>query len=276
MHDRRFNVIFFCLQVYEVTIFEEDDDDSFDEDTEITQAVSTGDEVVEIVAPDSADFVCRRQDYWSCDGCKESNPPLSRNCLRCWRLRRDWLHGASLPAQPAARVDAPGQFDDFPSSRRRRAARIHWQWFVSSSPPKALDAEDGVDVPDGKTLKTSSAPDSKESQEPPASRPPSSCSSSSQEKLWTCDSQASSLANSQETVGAPELERGVSAEMRLPESCLEPCLICQSRPKNGCIVHGKTGHLMTCYVCARKLKKHNKLCPVCRLPIQAVVFTYFS
>ncbi|XP_019753239.1 E3 ubiquitin-protein ligase Mdm2 isoform X1 [Hippocampus comes] len=212
-------------QVYELTIFEEeDDDDSFDEDTEITEA-----------------------DYWSCEGCKESNPPLTRNCLRCWRLRRDWLHSASLPAQPAACVDAP-----------------------------ALDAEDGVDVPDGKTAVSSSAPESQESQEPPASRPPSSCSSSSQEKLWTCDSQPSSLANSQETVGTPELERSVSAEMRLPESCLEPCLICQSRPKNGCIVHGKTGHLMTCYVCARKLKKHNKLCPVCRLPIQAVVFTYFS
>lgn len=29
-----------CVQVYEVTIFEADDDDSFDEDTEITEAVS--------------------------------------------------------------------------------------------------------------------------------------------------------------------------------------------------------------------------------------------
>ena len=29
-----------CVQVYEVTIFEAEDDDSFDEDTEITEAVS--------------------------------------------------------------------------------------------------------------------------------------------------------------------------------------------------------------------------------------------
>lgn len=74
----------------------------------------------------------------------------------------------------------------------------------------------------------------------------------------------------------PELERSVSAEWRLPESCLDPCLICQSRPKNGCIVHGRTGHLISCYVCARKLKKRNKLCPVCRLPIQSVILTYLS
>uniref|UniRef100_A0A3Q3IGB9 Uncharacterized protein n=1 Tax=Monopterus albus TaxID=43700 RepID=A0A3Q3IGB9_MONAL len=71
-------------------------------------------------------------------------------------------------------------------------------------------------------------------------------------------------------------EPRVSAEWRLPESCLEPCVICQSRPKNGCIVHGRTGHLMSCYVCARKLKKRNKLCPVCRLPIQSVILTYLS
>uniref|UniRef100_A0A3Q3VYW2 RING-type domain-containing protein n=1 Tax=Mola mola TaxID=94237 RepID=A0A3Q3VYW2_MOLML len=74
----------------------------------------------------------------------------------------------------------------------------------------------------------------------------------------------------------PELERSVSAEWRLPESCLDPCLICQSQPKNGCIVHGRTGHLISCYICARKLKKRNKLCPVCRLPIQSVIFTYLS
>ncbi|XP_077400652.1 E3 ubiquitin-protein ligase Mdm2 isoform X2 [Vanacampus margaritifer] len=225
-------------QVYEFTIFDDDDDDdSFDEDTEITKA-----------------------DYWRCDGCDELNPPLPRNCLRCWSLRQDWLRSASLPAEP----------------------------------PEVSDAEDGVDVPDGKTVKTSPAPDSQE-----ASRPSSSCSSSSQEQSWACDSQPSSATNSQETVAssqetvaaaaatstsapaatstsAPVLERSVSAEMRLPDSCLEPCVICQSRPKNGCIVHGKTGHLMSCYVCARKLKKHKKLCPVCRLPIQAVVFTYLS
>ncbi|XP_061524086.1 E3 ubiquitin-protein ligase Mdm2 [Phycodurus eques] len=208
-------------EVYEVTIF--DDDDSFDEDTEITEA-----------------------DYWRCDGCDELNPPLPRNCLRCWSLRQDWLRCASLPAC----ADAAGS-----------------------------DGEDGVDVPDGKTVIASSAPDSQDAL--PASRPPSSCSSSSQEKSWTtCDSQPSSAANSQEqpadAVVVPELERTVSADARLPDSCLDPCLICQSRPKNGCIVHGKTGHLMSCYVCARKLKKHNKLCPVCRMPIQAVVLTYLS
>lgn len=34
-------------------------------------------------------FLC--QDYWRCVKCDELNPPLPRNCLRCWTLRRDWL-----------------------------------------------------------------------------------------------------------------------------------------------------------------------------------------
>uniref|UniRef100_A0A3B5QLP5 MDM2 proto-oncogene n=1 Tax=Xiphophorus maculatus TaxID=8083 RepID=A0A3B5QLP5_XIPMA len=206
-------------QVYEVTIFEADgDDDSFDDDTEITEA-----------------------DYWRCSTCDELNPPLPRNCFRCWTLRHDWL--------PEASAD-----------------------------PKN-DDDGGVDVPDGKRAKTPlnsqswsdcSAPNS---QNALCSSQPSSA-SSSQEKLWTPESQPSSSGDSQDPV--PDLERSVSAESRLPDSCLDPCLICQSRPKNGCIVHGRTGHLMSCYVCARKLKRRNKLCPVCRMPIQSVVLTYLS
>nr|5MNJ_C Chain C, E3 ubiquitin-protein ligase Mdm2 [Homo sapiens]5MNJ_G Chain G, E3 ubiquitin-protein ligase Mdm2 [Homo sapiens] len=61
----------------------------------------------------------------------------------------------------------------------------------------------------------------------------------------------------------------------LPLNAIEPCVICQGRPKNGCIVHGKTGHLMACFTCAKKLKKRNKPCPVCRQPIQMIVLTYF-
>lgn len=35
--------------------------------------------------------VCVFQDYWRCPKCDELNPPLPRNCLRCWTLRHDWL-----------------------------------------------------------------------------------------------------------------------------------------------------------------------------------------
>ncbi|KAM9334768.1 E3 ubiquitin-protein ligase Mdm2 [Symphorus nematophorus] len=260
-------------QVYEVTIFEAEDEDSFDEDTEITEA-----------------------DYWRCSKCDELNPPLPRNCLRCWTLRHDWLPEDITKSAASSPKALP------PKPTEQSAAK--------EAPGSEVEENDGVDVPDGKRAKTpvlsqclsdsslsardaSSAPNSQDLL--CCSQPSSSSSSSSQQTLWTPDSQPSSSIDSQELLpssppetspplpppplpptGVPDLERSVSAEWRLPDSCLDPCLICQSRPKNGCIVHGRTGHLMSCYVCARKLKKRNKLCPVCRLPIQSVVLTYLS
>lgn len=242
-------------QIYEVTIIEAEDEDSFDEDTEISEA-----------------------DYWKCGKCEESNPPLPRRCQRCWTLRQHWL-----PEVTVSKSDAGSKL--FPPKPKDTAAK--------ESP------DSDVDVPDGKTEKiplpsqslddsTVSVPESScsapNSQDLSSSLPSSSL-LSSQEKLCS-DSQPSS-SDSQETLpcsptvppaatAVPELERNVSAEWRLPDSCLDPCVICQSRPKNGCIVHGRTGHLMSCYVCARKLKKRNKLCPVCRMPIQSVILTYLS
>ncbi|XP_061839574.1 E3 ubiquitin-protein ligase Mdm2 isoform X1 [Nerophis lumbriciformis] len=237
-------------QVYEFTIVDTEDDDSFDEDTEITKA-----------------------DYWRCGKCDELNPPLPRNCLRCWMLRQDWLRDTSCPKA-------------LPRKPTNQSA-------VGDSAGSDAEDNEGVDVPDGKRTKSpdpqsqcysDSASSATNSQDLLSISQPS---SSSQEKLWTSDSQPTSSTESLEILPfsaadppapghVPELERSVSAEWRLPDSCLDPCLICQSRPKNGCIVHGRTGHLISCYVCARKLKKRNKQCPVCRLPIEAVILTYVS
>lgn len=40
--------------------------------------------------------VLSSQDYWRCAKCDELNPPLPRNCLRCWDLRQDWLPEVSV------------------------------------------------------------------------------------------------------------------------------------------------------------------------------------
>ncbi|KAG7454657.1 hypothetical protein MATL_G00262050 [Megalops atlanticus] len=199
-------------EVYQVTIFEAEDEDSFDEDTEITEA-----------------------DYWKCPKCEELNPPLPRHCNRCWTLRQDWL------PEPTPKTLSPK-----PSAAEG-------------------DAEEGLDVPDGKRARS-----------PPLTRDAKEdCLSESQEVCSQPSTSGSCGApSSQDEV--PELERFSSLEACLPPSCLEPCVICQSRPKNGCIVHGRTGHLMACYTCAKKLKNRNKLCPVCREPIQSVVLTYLS
>ncbi|XP_039625726.1 E3 ubiquitin-protein ligase Mdm2 isoform X3 [Polypterus senegalus] len=226
--------------------------DTYSQDEEDQDLTDADDEVYEVTiyeAEDDDSFdedtEISEADYWKCSECEEVNPPLPRHCHRCWSLRKDWFPDDSKSCSIEPVLDKPC-------------------------------TEEGIDVPDGKRSKHDPPIDSKGEKYKNASPEESGATScDSQEILGSQPStSANSTLNSQEVV--PELEREASLESCLPPSCLDPCVICQSRPKNGCIVHGRTGHLMSCYTCAKKLKKRNKLCPVCRQPIQMVVLTYFS
>lgn len=53
------------------------------------------------------------------------------------------------------------------------------------------------------------------------------------------------------------------------------CGFCFKRPKNASFIHGKTGHQVCCYQCAKKLRRRGKPCPICRQSIQAVVKNFY-
>lgn len=178
------------------------------------------------------------------------NPPLPRHCHRCWALREDWL-----PDEKSEKL-----------AKSKLESSFH------------LESEEGFDVPDCKKVKMT------EDKEPPVEENEDKAvqiSESQESEDYSQPSTSSSMfCSSQEDYKEPEKRemqgKEESVESSLPVSSIEPCVICQSRPKNGCIVHGKTGHLMSCFTCARKLKKRNKPCPVCRQPIQMIVLTYFG
>ncbi|KAM8980950.1 E3 ubiquitin-protein ligase Mdm2-like isoform 2-T4 [Sarcophilus harrisii] len=187
-------------------------------------------------------------DYWKCPSCDKINPPLPPHCHRCWTARENWLSEEKGEVLEKGTIENPTQGE-----------------------------EEGFDVPDCKKNKINDSQDS--------------CVEESDEKVvQTSDSQESEdysqpstsksiMCSSQEDAGEFERKEAQDKEKNmgcfLPLSTVEPCVICQSRPKNGCIVHGRTGHLMACFTCAKKLKKRNKPCPVCRQPIQMIVLTYF-
>jgi Zinc finger, C3HC4 type (RING finger) len=54
------------------------------------------------------------------------------------------------------------------------------------------------------------------------------------------------------------------------------CLICLSEPRNATMVHGETGHIVSCLLCARILKARGDACPVCRLPIDMVIQQFWA
>ncbi|XP_026767540.3 E3 ubiquitin-protein ligase Mdm2 isoform X1 [Pangasianodon hypophthalmus] len=184
----------------------------------------------------------------------EPNPPLPDHCKSCWKVHPGWLPETCSVSENPSNDTCNNTQTNTTCSNTNLEAKVP----CAESPTPTLDPDEGVDVPDGKSSRSQST----------------SC--SDPQGLSLCCLQPST-SSTQEKM--PELERTTSLNSTkscLPTSCLEPCVICQSRPKNGCIVHRRTGHLVACYVCAKKLKKHNKLCPVCREPIQSVVFTYVS
>jgi len=56
----------------------------------------------------------------------------------------------------------------------------------------------------------------------------------------------------------------------------ERCLICLTEERNATIVHGGTGHIATCLMCARVLKARGDKCPVCRQPIESVIQHFWA
>uniref|UniRef100_A0A2I3HGM3 E3 ubiquitin-protein ligase Mdm2 n=1 Tax=Nomascus leucogenys TaxID=61853 RepID=A0A2I3HGM3_NOMLE len=190
-------------------------------------------------------------DYWKCTSCNEVNPPLPSHCNRCWALRENWL----------------------PEDKGKDKGEISEKAKLENS----TQAEEGFDVPD---CKKTIVNDSKESCVEENDDKITQASQSQESEDYSQPSTSSSIIySSQEDVKEFEREetqdKEESMESSLPLNAIEPCVICQGRPKNGCIVHGKTGHLMACFTCAKKLKKRNKPCPVCRQPIQMIVLTYF-
>jgi Zinc finger, C3HC4 type (RING finger) len=54
------------------------------------------------------------------------------------------------------------------------------------------------------------------------------------------------------------------------------CSICLCEDRTATIIHGETGHIVCCLVCARILKARGDPCPVCRLPIDLVVQHFWA
>lgn len=191
-------------------------------------------------------------DYWKCTSCNEMNPPLPPHCNRCWALRENWL----------------------PEDKGKDKGEMPEKTELENS----TQVEEGFDVPD---CKKNTVNDSQESCVEENDEKITQAFQSQESEDYSQPSTSSSIIySSQEDVKDLEREetqdKEESVESSFPLNATEPCVICQGRPKNGCIVHGKTGHLMACFTCAKKLKKRNKPCPVCRQPIQMIVLTYFS
>jgi len=82
----------------------------------------------------------------------------------------------------------------------------------------------------------------------------------------------SGVATGDRSVGSHTSVKGCGSKALADEMCL----ICLTEHRTATIVHGSTGHIACCLMCARILKGRGDRCPVCRLPIDSVIQQFWA
>ncbi|XP_023564180.1 protein Mdm4 isoform X4 [Octodon degus] len=200
---------------------------------------------------DDTDVEVTSEDEWQCTECKKFNSPSKRYCFRCWALRKDWYSDCSKLTHSLSTSD------------------------ITAIPEKTEN--EGIDVPDCR--RTVSAP---------VVRPKDVPVKEDNSKLFNPCSSVEFLdlahsSESPETISSMGeqsdsiFEQKVDTEnMEDCQSILKPCSLCERRPRDGNIIHGRTSHLTTCFHCARRLKKAGASCPICQKEIQLVIKVFIA
>ncbi|XP_055454206.1 protein Mdm4 isoform X5 [Psammomys obesus] len=199
---------------------------------------------------DDTDVEVTPEDEWQCTECKKFNSPSKRYCFRCWALRKDWYSDCSKLTHSLSTSN------------------------ITAIPEKKEN--EGIDVPDCR--RTISAP---------VVRPKDVYLKEENSKFDSCNSveflDLAHSSESQETISSMREQREIFSEQKTEtgsmEDCrdiLKPCSVCEKRPRDGNIIHGKTGHMTTCFHCARRLKKSGASCPACKKEIQLVIKVFIA
>ncbi|XP_060034646.1 protein Mdm4 isoform X2 [Erinaceus europaeus] len=223
-------------KVRDKKVIELEDNDDFDDSKSIN---------------DDTDVEVTSEDEWQCTECKKFNSPSKRYCFSCWALRKNWYSDCSKLTHSLSTSDITAIEDkrenegiDVPDCRRTISAPV--------VRPKDLSLKDG-------NSKLSDPCNSVEFLDLAHS-------SESQETISSMGEQSDNLFE----------QRTDMENMEDCQNLLKPCSLCKKKPRDGNIVHGKTGHLIACFQCARRLKKSGASCPVCNKEIQLVIKVFIA
>ncbi|NXC90946.1 MDM4 protein, partial [Cercotrichas coryphoeus] len=185
---------------------------------------------------DDTDTEAASEDCWQCSKCKKFNSPGKRYCYRCWALRKDWYR--DCPKLP------------------------HSLSLSNINSMEKQEQDEGMDVPDCR--RTISAPAGQAKHLFLGDPKPRGDPGGSIDSL--------DLARDGKNRDFAKLKKEEEMEsLESIKTLLNPCFLCQHRPRDGNIVHGRTAHLVACFRCARMLKKKKSPCPVCRKEIKMVI-----
>uniref|UniRef100_A0A4X2L644 MDM4 regulator of p53 n=1 Tax=Vombatus ursinus TaxID=29139 RepID=A0A4X2L644_VOMUR len=195
---------------------------------------------------DDTDTEVTSEGEWQCTKCKKFNSPSKRYCFRCWALRKDWYsdcpklsHSLSVSNIPTMPVKKDDQGIDVPDCRRTISDPLvrPKEPYKMEDKSKLLDSCSSVEFLDLAQ------------------------SSESQETISSIGEQSDNLYE----------QNTDTAAMENCKNLFKPCKLCEKRPRDGNIIHGRTAHLVVCFRCAKRLKKTRAPCPICKKSIQMVI-----
>ncbi|KAI1231020.1 hypothetical protein IHE44_0008462 [Lamprotornis superbus] len=161
---------------------------------------------------DDTDTEAASEDCWQCSKCKKFNSPGKRYCYRCWALRKDWYR--DCPKLP------------------------HSLSLSNINSMEKQEQEEGMDVPDCR--RTISAPAGQAKHLFLGESKPRVDPGGSIESL--------DLARDGKNRDFAKLKKEEEMEsLESIKTLLNPCFLCQHRPRDGNIVHGRTAHLVACF-----------------------------
>ncbi|XP_075709863.1 protein Mdm4 [Rhinoderma darwinii] len=238
LNDSRSDQINVEVKVESLDSQDSESEDVRDKGKKVIELTIYGDDLEDTQSlSDDTDTEIAAEDCWQCTNCHKLNSPSKRYCFRCWALRKDWYADCPPLTHTLSTPTLPVKVN-------------------------SLEMNDDMDIPDCR--RTVSAPMVRRTGND----------NKSQASFLEPLDLASDLRNLSESTDT--LLGSEEASLDSSRPLLEPCKLCHRRPRNGNVVHGRTAHLVTCFLCACNLKKTRKGCPVCQKPIQMVVKTYVA
>jgi len=180
-------------------------------------------------------------DSWTCMECKQPNTPYIRYCSACYKERKGWL-----PARPK-----PKKKRNTLAIKNRQLQKVKYE--------RSLSEESTL-------TKTSIATSTSEE------NLPESQDSGFSEEVAPSSSTDAKIGNVETEISSDEelLQNRKKALITNGKPIADLCSLCYTRPKNACLIHGRTSHQLCCYPCAKRLYKKKQGCPVCRRKIEKI------
>ncbi|XP_067123019.1 E3 ubiquitin-protein ligase Mdm2-like [Centruroides vittatus] len=248
------------------------DTDSDIEDVINAVLICKDDDDMEFWADDSSDDddfstdpELEEGDKWTCSRCKSLNPPPMRYCQKCWDERIGWLPESRRHHPPPPR-----------KSRKKRRMNKNQKLERKNTDSKPEKVDDALEAKLEKEESLKSVDDVNLDNFYPAS-------TSYSIHKSTTDSEASiqpiKLCENPSVESFPDSYDKTDCNSVPPSAAADKesnvCPLCLQKEKTAIIVHGRTGHQMCCYPCARHLENQNKPCPICRRTIQRVIRNFY-